>query len=195
MITVFIVYLYEHENKQRLVITELKHFIIVCVRLVINSVHILSPQNCVRVSSCSSSCSPSTYRYVRGLLFTFFSISITTASNRSKDKVDLPGTLYNLFLMSLSKRWYIPPHHGDFERLNLQLISCLAKKSCSHSLLHIVLIQVAVALNAAPLSDTIIFGLLLLVMKAFNFTLNSSTDCDLVNSRCTALDVARGCSS
>ena len=128
--------------------------------------------------------------YVRGQLLRCFLMTMTTASACSKVRCVFPSVLHAVFLTSLISLSYMPPDQGDLETLNCYVISCCTRKSCNLSLLQILLIHVAVALNVAALSETIRSGLIHLVMKAFSFLWNSSAVGVLVNSRCTALNLA-----
>ena len=108
-------------------------------------------------------------------------------------KTCFPQGLVKSLLYILDKSFIhtSPADHGDLDRLNRHLISCLARWSCSCSLFRIFRIQLAVALNTVALSEIISCGRVLLAMNAFNFRLNSSAVCDFVISRCTALKVAQ----
>ena len=77
----------------------------------------------------------------------------------------LPQSLVQCFLDFFNQPFVYPPHHGDLERLNCQLISCSARKSCNLLLLRVLLIHVVVVLNVAALSEIIHSGLFFHVVK------------------------------
>ena len=72
-------------------------------------------------------------------------------------KTCFPQGLVKSLLYILDKSFIhtSPADHGDLDRLNRHLVSCLARWSCSCSLFRIFRIQLAVALNTVALSEII----------------------------------------
>ena len=110
------------------------------------------------IRTCSSPSSLSTY--VSGQLFSCCSMSITTCCSMSITFILEACSCHGL--VEYFHPWWVsykPPHHGNLDSLNCQVICCLAKLSCNSSLFRIFLIHAVVVLKAAPLSDTMRFGL------------------------------------